>query len=86
MENMREFLYGKRASDAVDKLSEGLQRIESEHQELFREVPFSKYYWINYPPGAMLMFTEESKKLPPIIIEKAKAICREIAADVADQR
>ncbi|KAF2334611.1 hypothetical protein [Flavobacterium nitrogenifigens] len=85
MEDMREFLYGKKASDAVDKLTEGLQRIESEHLELFQDVPFSQYFWINYPPSANLMFTEESKNLPPIIIEKAKALCSELASEVAQR-
>jgi tRNA(Leu) C34 or U34 (ribose-2'-O)-methylase TrmL len=85
MENITEKLYGKRVVDAVEKLTNGLNEIESENSELFTEMAFSKYYLISYPSNAMLLFTKESEELPRRIIDQATDLCKKIAEEVAAQ-
>lgn len=85
MESTNEFFYGKKVADALKKLETGLKSIELENKEIFEETPFSKYYIIQYPPQAMLTFTKRSEILPVEIIEKTKALCNQIAKEVANQ-
>lgn len=84
MDNLKEMLYDKKIIDAIDKLTEGLNKIEYDNKELFEETPFSKYYYINFPPSAMLIFTKEVENLPNFIIEEAKTLCKAIAAEAAN--